>query len=183
MVKLEYEDTFVKVAGILGDEDYIRVARALLNNPDATDEEIASATGLKINKVRKVLYDLFERGLIVGIKDKDPKKGWFMYRWKIQHDQVEVFLNKQRSVILRKLGERLDYERSHTFYWCGTPTCKKYTFEEAIEHFFVCPECGNPLKEDSNKDLIDALEWKIKQIEQENLKNNERKNSFQELTS
>ena len=176
MVKLEYEDTFVKVAGILGDEDYIRVARALLNNPDATDEEIASATGLKINKVRKVLYDLFERGLIVGIKDKDPKKGWFMYRWKIQRDQVEVFLNKQRSVILRKLRERLDYEKSHTFYWCGTPTCKKYIFEEAIELFFVCPECGNPLKEDSNKELIDAIEWKINQIEQENVKNNERKN-------
>lgn len=178
MVKLEYEDTFVKVAGILGDDDYIRVARALLNNPDATDEEIASATGLKINKVRKVLYDLFERGLIVGIKDKDPKKGWFMYRWKIQYDQVEVFLNKQRSVILRKLRERLDYEKSHTFYWCGTPTCKKYIFEEAIELFFVCPECGNPLKEDSNKELIDAIEWKISQIEQENIKNNERKNSL-----
>ncbi len=176
MVKLEYEDIFVKVSAILGDEDYIRVARALLNNPDATDEEIASATGLKINKIRKVLYDLFERGLIVGIKDKDPKKGWFMYRWKIQQDQVEVFLNKQRSVILKKLRERLDYEKSHTFYWCGTPTCKKYIFEEAIELFFVCPECGNPLKEDSNKDLIDALEWKINQIEQENIKNNERKN-------
>ncbi|MEM3197002.1 MAG: transcription factor [Conexivisphaerales archaeon] len=176
MVKLEYEDTFVKVAGILGDDDYIRVARALLNNPDATDEEIASATGLKINKVRKVLYDLFERGLIAGIKDKDPKKGWFMYRWKIQQDQVEVFLNKQRSVILRKLQERLDYERSHTFYWCGTPTCKKYIFEEAIELFFVCPECGNPLKEDDNKGLIEALEWKIRQIEQENAKNNKREN-------
>jgi len=175
MVKLEYEDIFVKIAAILGDEDYIRVARALLNNPDATDEEIASATGLKINKIRKVLYDLFERGLIAGIRDKDPKKGWFMYRWRIQRDQVEVFLDKQRNVILKKLRERLDYEKSHTFYWCGTPTCKKYTFEEAIELFFVCPQCGNPLKEDNNKELIDALEWKIKQIEEENLKNIERK--------
>ena len=52
-MKIEYEDTFVKVAGLIGGPDYVRVARALLNNENATYEEIASATGLKIKTVRK----------------------------------------------------------------------------------------------------------------------------------
>jgi len=183
MVKLEYEDTFVKVAAMIGDDDYIKVARAILNNPDATDEEIASATGLKINKVRKVLYDLYERGLIAGIRDKDPKKGWFVYRWRIQRDQVEVFLKRTRDVILKKLKSRLEYEKTHAFYWCGTPTCKKYTFEQAIEYFFICPECGNPLKQEDNSEFIKALEWKINQIIEEDKKNEEKNKAVQELTS
>lgn len=174
MVNLEYEGLFVKVVALLGDEDYVRIARALLNNPDATDEEIASATGLKINKVRKVLYDLFEKGLVIGIKDKDEKKGWYVYKWRVQEENAEVFLKRIRETILSKLNERLEYEKSHEFYWCGTPTCKKYTFEEAIEHFFVCPECGNPLKQDDNSKIISALEWKIKQIIEEERENEEK---------
>ena len=30
-MKIEYEDPFVKISGLLGGEEYIRVARALLN--------------------------------------------------------------------------------------------------------------------------------------------------------
>ncbi|MBD0360461.1 MAG: transcription factor, partial [Nitrososphaeraceae archaeon] len=49
MRTVEYEDSFVKIAGLIGGEEYLKVARALLNTEDATDEEIASATGLRIN--------------------------------------------------------------------------------------------------------------------------------------
>lgn len=90
---MEYEDTFVKIAHLLGGEDYVRVARALLNNEDTTDEEIASATGLKINTVRKVLYDLFSKALIIGIRVRDEKKGWFVYRWRVKRDNVDTFID------------------------------------------------------------------------------------------
>src|SRR3972149_6574644 len=54
-----HEDPFVKIAALIGGDEYLKVARSLLNTEDATDEEIASSTGLRINIVRKVLYDLF----------------------------------------------------------------------------------------------------------------------------
>ena len=54
-------------------------ARSLLKAEDATDEEIASSTGLRINMVRKVLYDLFGKSLITGIRVKDERKGWFVF--------------------------------------------------------------------------------------------------------
>ena len=166
-MKIEYEDTFVKVAGLIGGPDYVRVARALLNNENATDEEIASATGLKIKTVRKALYDLFGRSLITGVRVRDPKRGWFVYRWKAQRDQTDGFIQTQRRKVLNRLKQRLEYEDLHEFYHCGTPTCLTRTFEDAMENFFKCPTCGKPLNRLDNSELKDALRWKIKQLEEE----------------
>ena len=78
----KYEDPFVRIASMIGGDEYLKVARSLLKAEDATDEEIASSTGLRINMVRKVLYDLFGKSLITGIRVKDERKGWFVYRWR-----------------------------------------------------------------------------------------------------
>jgi transcription initiation factor TFIIE subunit alpha len=74
---------------MLGGDEYLKVARSLLKSQDATDEEIASSTGLRINMVRKVLYDLFGKALITGVRVKDERKGWFVYRWRSRRDEVE----------------------------------------------------------------------------------------------
>jgi len=166
-LKTEYEDSFVKIAGLLGGEDYIKVARALLNNENATDEEIASATGLKINLVRKALYELFGRSLITGLRVRDPKRGWFVYRWRAQRDQVDGFIGTQKTKALNKLRGRLEYEESHQFYWCGLKECPPITFEQAVESFFKCPTCGVALGPRDNSEIKDALRWKIEQIEGE----------------
>jgi len=42
----KYEDPFVKISYMLGGDEYLKVARSLLKSQDATDEEIASSTGL-----------------------------------------------------------------------------------------------------------------------------------------
>ena len=166
-MKIEYEDTFVKVAGLIGGPDYVRVARALLNNENATDEEIASATGLKIKTVRKALYDLFGRSLITGVRVRDPKRGWFVYRWKAQRDQTDGFIQTQKKKVLNRLKQRLDYEETHEFYHCGTTTCTTKTFEESMESFFKCSTCAKPLNRVDNAELKDALKWKIKQLEED----------------
>tara|TARA_B100001971_G_scaffold90096_1_gene83065 strand:- start:110 stop:625 length:516 start_codon:yes stop_codon:yes gene_type:complete len=166
-MKIEYEDPFVKIAGLLGGEEYIRVARALLNSENATDEEIASATGLKINAVRKTLYDLFGKSLITGVRVRDLKRGWFVYRWRAQKDQVDGFINGQKKKALDHLQKRLDFEEGHQFYSCGKPECRKLTFEESIEVFFKCPECTQTLKLIDNDHIKEALIWKIQQMMEE----------------
>ena len=84
----KYEDPFVRIASMIGGDEYLKVARSLLKAEDATDEEIASSTGLRINMVRKVLYDLFGKSLITGIRVKDERKGWFVYRWRTRREEV-----------------------------------------------------------------------------------------------
>jgi transcription initiation factor TFIIE subunit alpha len=154
MHSIEYEDSFVKIAGLIGGEEYIKVARALLNTKDVTDEEIASATGLKINIVRKVLYDMFGKALITGIRVKDEKKGWFVYRWRAKQDQVDNFIDNQKKKILE----------STEFYHCGNRDCPRVKFDVAVELFFKCPNCKGSLNMIDNTKIKEALRHKIEQV-------------------
>ncbi len=166
-MEIDYEDSFVKVAGLIGGKDYVQVSRALLNNDDSTDEEIASATGLKINAVRKALYELFGRSLITGVRVRDLKKGWFVYRWRAQRDQVDGFIETQRRKALDRLKLRLRYEEEHQFYYCNSADCRRSTFEEALDSTFICPQCGGSLKLYDNDKVKKALQLKISQMEEE----------------
>jgi transcription initiation factor TFIIE subunit alpha len=161
---MEYEDSFVKIAGLIGGEEYVKVARALLNTEDVTDEEIASATGLKINIVRKVLYDMFGKALISGIRVKDEKKGWFVYRWRAKQDHVDNFIENQKKKILDRLYKRLEHEDSTEFYHCGNHDCPRVKFDVAVELFFKCPNCKGPLNMVDNTKVKEALRYKIDQI-------------------
>lgn len=164
MHAMEYEDSFVKIAGLIGGEEYVKVARALLNTEDVTDEEIASATGLKINIVRKVLYDMFGKALITGIRVKDEKKGWFVYRWRAKQDNVDNFIENQKKKILDRLHKRLEHEESTEFYHCSNNDCPRVKFDVAVELFFKCPNCKGPLNMVDNSRVKEALRFKIDQI-------------------
>ena len=164
MRAIEYEDSFVKIAGLIGAEEYVKVARALLNTEDVTDEEIASATGLKINIVRKVLYDMFGKALISGISVKDEKKGWFVYRWRAKQDHVDNFIENQKKKILDRLHKRLEHEDSTEFYHCGNHQCPRLKFDAAVELFFKCPECKGMLNMVDNTKVKEALRLKIDHI-------------------
>ena len=167
----KYEDPFVRIASMIGGDEYLKVARSLLKSEDATDEEIASSTGLRINMVRKVLYDLFGKALITGIRVKDEKKGWFVYRWRSRRDEVENFIEGQKKKISERLQQRLDYENSSDFYHCGNEDCPRVTFEDALEGFFKCPNCGQVLNLKKNDKAKKAFSWKIDHIRKDMQKN------------
>jgi transcription initiation factor TFIIE subunit alpha len=101
------------------------------------------------------------------VRVRDPKRGWFVYRWKAQRDQTDGFIQTQRKKILNRLKQRLDWEETHEFYHCGTPTCQTRTFEVAMENFFKCPTCSKPLNRLDNAELKAALRWKIDQLGEE----------------
>jgi len=163
----KYEDPFVKISAMIGGDEYLKVARSLLKSQDATDEEIASSTGLRINMVRKVLYDLFGKALITGIRVKDEKKGWFVYRWRTRRDEVENFIEGQKRKITERLQQRLDYENSSDFYHCGNEDCPRITFEDALEVFFKCQSCGKVLNIKKNENIRKALAYKVDVIKQD----------------
>jgi len=163
----KYEDPFVRISTMIGGDEYLKVARSLLKSEDATDEEIASSTGLRINMVRKVLYDLFGKALITGIRVKDEKKGWFVYRWRSRRDEVENFIEGQKKKINDRLQQRLDYENSSDFYHCGNEDCPRVTFENSLDLFFKCPSCGNVLNLKKNDKAKKAFGYKIDQIKKD----------------
>jgi transcription initiation factor TFIIE subunit alpha len=163
----KYEDPFVRISAMIGGDEYLKVARSLLKSQDSTDEEIASSTGLRINMVRKVLYDLFGKALITGIRVKDEKKGWFVYRWRSRRDEVENFIEGQKKKISERLQQRLDYENSSDFYHCGNNDCPRVIFEDALELFFKCPSCSQVLNLKKNEKAIKAFAYKIDHIKKD----------------
>jgi transcription initiation factor TFIIE subunit alpha len=68
---------------------------------------------------------------------------------------------------LEKLQARLEYEKKHDFYYCGTPKCERVPFENAFELVFKCPTCGKPLMHFENKNMVLALERKVEQLRKE----------------
>ena len=163
----QYEEPFVKISQMIGGDEYLKVARSLLKAQDATDEEIASYTGLRINMVRRVLYDLFGKSLITGIRVKDERKGWFVYRWRSRRDEVENFIENQKKKIAERLQQRLDYENSSQFYHCGNDDCHRVTFEHALEESFKCPSCGEILDLRKNDKAKKAFTKKIDEIKKD----------------
>lgn len=161
------DETLVKVAQALGEEDAIRLIEILKNSDETTDDEIANKTSIRLNSVRKILYKLYDHSLVSLRRTRDPKTGWFIFHWKLQPDQLEGFILSQKRQVLEKLDVRLAYEKNHDFYYCYIPACKRIPFEEAVELVFKCPTCGKPLMHYENTKILNALSKKVEQLRKE----------------
>lgn len=167
---------------LIGGDVAIEVGIELIEseNEDITDEEITenikeriSESGvdyepddeeiLKLNTVRKTLYKLYSAKLAQFRRIRDKSTGWFIYYWWHEFDLLEEILLEKKNLLQRKLRDRLDHEEQNYFFLCQDPDHSKikYRFEEAFDLNFRCPECGNPLEAQDNKQIIQFLKEKI----------------------
>ena len=156
-------ETLKKVAALFG-EDAVRVVETLKEVHEITDNEIADKTQIRLNIVRKTLYRLYDHSIVALRRSRDKETGWFIFNWRLQPDQLEGFILNQKRHVLEKLETRLEYERSHEFYTCQTPGCKRFPFEEAFELLFKCPGCNKPMMHINNDWIVEILTRKIEQI-------------------
>src|SRR4030042_2385187 len=117
------ENLMKKVANIIGGENGIKTVVILKELGEATDDQILSKTDIKLNDVRKALFKLYNHSIVQCDRLRDEKTGWFIFRWKLQPDQLEGYVKNQRNRVLRILKNRLEYEQKHDFYYSGTPSC------------------------------------------------------------
>ena len=161
------EDKLLEVARIIGGEEGVEIVKALEERDDLTVEEISEKTGIQINAVRRLLYKFYNHRIVASKRFRNPDTGWFIFQWRLQPDLVEAFIQGMKKKILKKLRERLEYERDHEFYHCGGMGCPRLTFEDAMEAVFRCPLCGEPLKPLDNTRYVEFLERKIEELEGE----------------
>ncbi|MBS7611380.1 transcription factor [Candidatus Bathyarchaeota archaeon] len=160
------ENLLYRLAEVVAGGDGIKVIKCLIDNGSMRDDELALALGLKPNVVRRILYQFAENSIVTVQRFRDEKTGWYYFKWMVQPDQVELYLEDQRRKLLRRLKERLQYEKSHEFYSCPKG-CLRLTFEEAVEKNFTCSGCGASLQYDDNKKVISRLEVKIRELSEE----------------
>jgi transcription initiation factor TFIIE subunit alpha len=166
------DEELIKIANLFGGEEAVTVVRSLKKLGEATDEMITNdckggEKEVRLNSVRKILYKLYDHGLVSCTRVRDEKTGWFIFYWRLQPDQLDAFIRSRKKRIMDKLKMRLDFERNHTFFTCKTDPDVRVTFEEAMETSFKCAKCGKQLESSQNGDMISILETKVEQLEVE----------------
>ena len=161
------DEELIKIANLFGGEEAVTIVKSLKKLGEGTDEIIANDCAIRLNTVRKVLYKLYDHGLVSCTRVRDEKTGWFIFYWRLQPDQLDAFIRSRKKRTLDKLKQRLDFERNHTFFVCKTDVEVRVTFEEAMESSFKCGKCGNQLDSSENADMVSILETKIEKLEAE----------------
>lgn len=129
-----------------------------------TDEDIAEATELRLNIVRRVLYKLYDSGLASYKRSKDPDTQWFTYEWTFEKENVKEMCIKKRNEEIERLRETLDFEENNMFFLCESNDCR-LTFDEASEQGFICPLCGKTLEFADNTTIIQDLKSTLEMID------------------
>jgi transcription initiation factor TFIIE subunit alpha len=161
------DEELIKIANLFGGEEAVTVVRSLKKLNEGTDEIIANDCGIRLNTVRKVLYKLYDHGLVSCTRVRDEKTGWFIFYWRLQPDQLDAFIRSRKKRALDKLRQRLDFEQNHRFFTCKNDAGMRVTFEEAMETSFKCGRCGNQLDSSDNAKLVSGLESRIQRLEAE----------------
>lgn len=161
------DETLIHIARVLGGEEGVEIIKALKEVEDTTVEDLSSKTEVQINTVRKLLYRFYNHSIVTSRRFRDRDTGWFIFQWRLQPELIEAFVKGMKQKILRKLKTRLEHEIRHEFYHCGSSTCPKVTFEDAMETVFHCPVCKGPLKPFDNSAALRFLKQKIAEIEEE----------------
>ena len=133
---------------------------AALSGKELTDEELAERIGVRVNLVRRILYDLYENRVVNYRRLRDENSGWYVYYWRVEADRASEHFQTIQNQLLKKLEEKLEYERNTMFFTCGNG-CPKLPFEQAVEADFKCPHCGDRLEHLNNSAVIASLESQV----------------------
>ncbi len=147
-----------KVAG----EEGLQVFSYLIKIGKEIDEfTLADKVNLQINFVRSLLYKLYEQKLVSFSRERDKKKGWFIYSWVAHPKRLKEILLIEKDEEIAKLKEQaLDVQQ---VFYCESCD-KSYSYESAIENMFFCPLCGNPLIALESNKIKEKINHKIVKI-------------------
>jgi len=133
---------------------------------EIVDEDLAEKLDLDPKIVRRTLFILYENDLASYRRDRDEESGWYTYLWSFEYDNIPDKLNDEMRKLREGLDERIEYERRNEFYICDIDGIR-FEFEEAMDLSFNCPECGSPLEPMENDELVEAMEERHEELEEE----------------
>ena len=156
------QEAISEIAG----EDVIPLVNLLKNKKNVSEFKLADDLKEGVNVVRNKLYRLHDANLVSFIRKKDKKKGWYIYYWTFNIKRIKFLLLALKKQRLSKLKERLEREKENQFYLCENE-CMRLDFDQAMNFEFKCPECGQLVNLEDNKEKIENIEKEIKEIEEE----------------
>ncbi|MDV3103866.1 transcription factor E [Thermococcus waiotapuensis] len=155
----------IELAREVGGEEAVEVVNALQKKKDVTDEELAELTGIRVNNVRKILYELYDVGVADFKRIRDKETGWYYYYWFLETKRLDEIIRNRKMKELEELRKMLEQETSEMYFWCGKPGHPRMTFDEAMEYQFQCPICGDIMMEYNNTAIVEDLKKRIEELE------------------
>ncbi|MBI4150116.1 hypothetical protein HY488_01800, partial [Candidatus Woesearchaeota archaeon] len=139
------EDVIVHIAG----EDVLPLVQALKNKKNISEFKLAEKISQEINITRNMLYRLYHANLVSFIRRKDKAKGWYIYYWTFKPKHIKYLADEIRKQRLEKLKERIEREKEGQFFMCQNK-CMRLNFEQAVDFYYKCPECGQLMTQEDN---------------------------------
>ncbi len=130
-----------------------------------SDEDLAATTGINLNSVRHTLYTLYEKRLAEYRRIKNNETGWLTYLWRLRTDLIYEAIKEDMETALEKLEARERYEEENDFYICKTDGIL-FTFNQAMDRNFECPNCNQQVEHFENEVLIRALKRRIRSMKE-----------------
>ncbi|MAG50266.1 hypothetical protein CL621_01335 [archaeon] len=144
-------------------EDAVSLINLIKKKSNVSEFKIAEKLNLGINQVRNVLYKLHAHNLIDSIRKKDKKKGWYIYYWTFNLDRAYELLVENIKKKIEDLKNSINILGREKFFFCDNDSIT-FSFENAMEHNFKCPECGEVLVQKENKKEIDKKRNQIRKL-------------------
>ncbi|NMA87835.1 MAG: transcription factor [Methanoculleus bourgensis] len=146
-------------------EEGIELLKRFPEGGEHSDEELAEMTEINLNTVRHTLYTLYEKRLAEYRRLKNTETGWLTYLWHLRLDRLQDVIEEEIRDVLEHLDARLTYEEKNDFYICKN--CGViYTFTDAAEWNFECPNCEEMLEHFDNELIATALRRRVEKIKE-----------------
>jgi len=146
-------------------EEGIELLKRFPEGEEHSDEELAEMTEINLNTVRHTLYTLYEKRLAEYRRLKNTETGWLTYLWHLRLDRLQDVIEEEIRDVLEHLDARLTYEEKNDFYICKN--CGViYTFTDAAEWNFECPNCEEMLEHFDNELIATALRRRVEKIKE-----------------
>ncbi|MBS3152767.1 hypothetical protein J4230_05140 [Candidatus Woesearchaeota archaeon] len=156
------EEAIIEIAGREG----VMVYKVLKDKENVNEFLIAEKLKLTINQIRNIIYKFEQYNLITSTRKKDRKKGWYIYFFTLNKKQIEDLVLQLKKKKINILKKQLEREGAHDFYSCPNK-CMRLTIENAMEHQFMCAECGSLLEPEDKEKNITKIKKGIKELEEE----------------
>jgi transcription initiation factor TFIIE subunit alpha len=159
----EAEDVVMNQTG--AGEEGLKIYKYLVNLFKEVDEfTLADKVDLQINFVRSLLYKLYDLKLVSFSRERDKKKGWFIYSWQSHPDRLKYILIKKKEDQVEKLKQEL--EATKDSFYCDA--CNRtFDYGKAMETMFFCDNCGGQLKTMNSVEIKNKITAEINKLEGE----------------
>jgi transcription initiation factor TFIIE subunit alpha len=132
---------------------------------------IAKKLKMTINQTRNVLYRLSDDGFVTFTRKKDSKKGgWYTYFWTLNLEKSLAKFKEKLQKDIDLMHNQINIKKTARFFICKEGHVEMNE-EQALQHDYLCPECGEILQlKDTSAEVIEcqkkiaALEVELKSV-------------------